>query len=903
MNLDSDQQRFINSPIQDARVLGNPGCGKTRSIIEFICDKKLKSNEFIVLTFSRAAAADFLKKGKARKKVFNGKNIRTIHSLSYEVYNKITGATSKFLNTLILSTLQYLKTKDDLNLFEDCKVIVVDEAQDISKTQYSFVTELAKLIGCNVIMVGDPNQNIYQFQGGSDEFLLNHSSIEFRLMKNYRSTGQIVDFLNQIRPHKSKVLMESMSPNSGPLPVLYSESPEKIEEFIVEKVKELHAGGLPLEEIAIIGSMKRSKSGYAALGLSMAAQKLSEAGIEFLQHYNDGDERSSEKKIEVEEGKVNLLTCHASKGLEFDTTIVINYQLNTYSRVPTKEDYHQHCYLWYVGLSRAKNKMFICNNYKKQVHPQVNEVKGISIAGRLLNRVPLVNTKFSEDNLVDMHYVTDVIKNNLMFSEDIFLGLQNAGMFDCDIDSIEHDPDFLPDMDPRYSAVYGMVMESMFIYVSIGKDKKKFSDMMFEYLKECVMIDFKHSVIVDRFKSRGILNCDGVACYDACVSYKSKCSNGERSVLSYIIKHIDVLARNRKVPKERVFVKLMVNNNAQEFDKVFVNGLCANIATSENDKEVFDNLFDVIMYRYSYDHEKKFMNSEDFQDDKDALFEYYANVETAVASESGHEFEFDIPVKHPLMPLSGRMDALHGDKIIELKFTNEITELHKMQCLLYMACSGKQSARIINLKTLEVVDLTLADENKWLLHTTISKAIKEDMKSPIMVLDLETNSKVASDKFPEISKDSMEIIDHHIFELHTGSVISTGLVKNKWPITNAHIHGIKDASSGMTKVKFGKVMSSLSGATFIAHNGNSFDFKVLRELGYMPGDVKLQDSLNILRPYASLRGKAKNMKLEHLYKTFVDPGYVQTHRAKEDVDMIIDLFRVFGITADDISKM
>ena len=32
-------------------------------------------------------------------------------------------------------------------------------------------------------MVGDPNQNIYQFQGGSDQYLLNYTGKTFLLKK------------------------------------------------------------------------------------------------------------------------------------------------------------------------------------------------------------------------------------------------------------------------------------------------------------------------------------------------------------------------------------------------------------------------------------------------------------------------------------------------------------------------------------------------------------------------------------------------------------------------------------------------------------------------------------------------------------------------------------------------
>ena len=54
------------------------------------------------------------------------------------------------------------------------EAIFVDEAQDISDKQYQFIINLKSIINCKLIMLGDPNQNIYQFQGGSDRFLLEY---------------------------------------------------------------------------------------------------------------------------------------------------------------------------------------------------------------------------------------------------------------------------------------------------------------------------------------------------------------------------------------------------------------------------------------------------------------------------------------------------------------------------------------------------------------------------------------------------------------------------------------------------------------------------------------------------------------------------------------------------------
>ena len=65
-----------------------------------------------------------------------------------------------------------------------------------------FLMLLKEKVGCFMIMIGDPNQNIYQFQDGSDKYLLNYVGKSFYLKTNYRSTKNIVGFTNHLRPNE-----------------------------------------------------------------------------------------------------------------------------------------------------------------------------------------------------------------------------------------------------------------------------------------------------------------------------------------------------------------------------------------------------------------------------------------------------------------------------------------------------------------------------------------------------------------------------------------------------------------------------------------------------------------------------------------------------------------------------
>jgi DNA helicase-2/ATP-dependent DNA helicase PcrA len=82
------------------------------------------------------------------------------------------------------------------------KEIYVDEAQDINLAQY----EIVKLVAGKhnrIIMVGDPNQAIYGFSGGSSEFLKTIFSRDyivtnFTLNENYRSAQSIISASNKL---------------------------------------------------------------------------------------------------------------------------------------------------------------------------------------------------------------------------------------------------------------------------------------------------------------------------------------------------------------------------------------------------------------------------------------------------------------------------------------------------------------------------------------------------------------------------------------------------------------------------------------------------------------------------------------------------------------------------------
>tara|TARA_Y100001963_G_scaffold132680_1_gene191487 strand:+ start:2503 stop:4395 length:1893 start_codon:yes stop_codon:yes gene_type:complete len=88
--------------------------------------------------------------------------------------------------------------------------ICVDEAQDLNKAQYEFINAFCGDQIKSVLMVGDPNQMIYGFNGSSEIYLTTlfvdqYKPKQFKLTENYRSTKAVIRVANKLKPNSQTV--------------------------------------------------------------------------------------------------------------------------------------------------------------------------------------------------------------------------------------------------------------------------------------------------------------------------------------------------------------------------------------------------------------------------------------------------------------------------------------------------------------------------------------------------------------------------------------------------------------------------------------------------------------------------------------------------------------------------
>lgn len=89
------------------------------------------------------------------------------------------------------------------------KYLCVDEAQDLNMVQYEFIKVFCGESIKSLMMVGDPDQMIYGFNGSSSEYLYekfvrDFSVRKYKLKENYRSTKKVIKVANKLKPKSQK---------------------------------------------------------------------------------------------------------------------------------------------------------------------------------------------------------------------------------------------------------------------------------------------------------------------------------------------------------------------------------------------------------------------------------------------------------------------------------------------------------------------------------------------------------------------------------------------------------------------------------------------------------------------------------------------------------------------------
>lgn len=213
-------------------VAAGPGSGKTRVLVHKLASllllEDVKHEQLLMLTFSRAAATEF--KQRLMELIGNVAHfveIKTFHSYCFDLLGRVGNLDES--GDVVKQAAEMIKNGEVEPNRISKTVLVIDEAQDMSKDDYDLVTALMKANEeMRVIAVGDDDQNIYEFRGSNSQYLYELTQTEhsrfFEMTENYRSRRHIVDaandFARNIRQRIKSTPIISMSQEEGEVKIV-----------------------------------------------------------------------------------------------------------------------------------------------------------------------------------------------------------------------------------------------------------------------------------------------------------------------------------------------------------------------------------------------------------------------------------------------------------------------------------------------------------------------------------------------------------------------------------------------------------------------------------------------------------------------------------------------------------
>lgn len=230
--LSPQQLNIVKDVSKHTAVLAGPGSGKTKVLVHKLASavliENLKHDQILMLTFSRSAVTEFKKRlyeliGNAAAFI----QIKTFHSYCFDLMGRMGDL--KESDNIIRSVITGIQD----NRVEKNRIakllLLIDEAQDINPDEYELIELLARENeDMRIILVGDDDQNIFEFRNSSakhlETFISQYKAQRYDLLDNYRSDASLVRFTDRfvstIRNRLKTMPIVSVSGNEGEVSII-----------------------------------------------------------------------------------------------------------------------------------------------------------------------------------------------------------------------------------------------------------------------------------------------------------------------------------------------------------------------------------------------------------------------------------------------------------------------------------------------------------------------------------------------------------------------------------------------------------------------------------------------------------------------------------------------------------
>lgn len=481
-DLNQSQREIIDDKDSDAiMVLAGPGSGKTKTLVHKIASlvtiERKKCAYFLMLAHSRTAVGEF--RDRLYKLIGNlayEMRIMTFHAFAFELLGR-KFSDEKELEKVLINASEKLNS-DEIKLpFID--TIVIDEYQDINEKSFNFICAIYNKISdeCKIIAVGDDDQCINNFAGADPKYIANFGKYfsdnakkfsSYNLLKNYRSSKNLVEFANLFRTkfnsrQKSENLLAHkldnaqiylvkgdnyiddlcariLSDKADKIAILARENDEVATIFTALRQRDINAkfisdkDGFRLQNLdeliefarllenknakfdEVVDEFKtkfsRSKNLELALEIIEKFKQEFDLKSEFIQlEFSEYLAQISFEEFEKSNAKVTLSTMHKAKGKEFDSVYVIVRKRFLYERDEFEKRLH------YVAITRAKSALCIydnCDNFA-EFEPKFDEVYHVN-GELILDKIAMIMTL--HDINLSAEFTQEILEQTSVFAGD-----------------------------------------------------------------------------------------------------------------------------------------------------------------------------------------------------------------------------------------------------------------------------------------------------------------------------------------------------------------------------------------------------------------------------------------------------------------------------------------------------
>ena len=291
--------------------------------------------------------------------------IFNIHIMYQE---ELTKDKSLDFNDMINKTIDVLKNK---GLMKKWKYIIVDEYQDTSITKFNLIKNIIDICNAKFLAVGDDFQSIYRFTGCNLHIFLNFTkyfnySKIMPIINTYRNPQELINIAGKFvmkNKYQQKKNLISSKHLSNPVIIYYSNNKISVLKEILNMIES--------KDIMVLGRNNKD-----------------------ILKYIDNTYKQDNDIYTYQNKSFRYLTIHKSKWLESEYVILINVEDNLLG-LPTKikdekilkyvnntKDYYpyeEERRLFYVALTRTKNKTYIISPYKNEsiFIKEIKKYKGV----------------------------------------------------------------------------------------------------------------------------------------------------------------------------------------------------------------------------------------------------------------------------------------------------------------------------------------------------------------------------------------------------------------------------------------------------------------------------------------------------------------------------------------------